>query len=225
MAPRKFMGKSIRTPARPWPRGSREVMASIWEDYLAAILQFAATSSRFQIFARQIDESAGFKEIYDNWNTLPVPARAAAWQRLMTAAREQCQAVGDNCIRCGECCTLGSPTLLTHDLPCFSRKSSLTATSIPCGPGEQVTNREGQVEPLQEERLKVREVPGSRQCWFLRAADNSCRIYETARSSAGGKIAGRSRRGLPPRPNCSAGTPVRRGAEVWELISEHQKTL
>ncbi len=121
MAPRKFMGKVHQDPGEALAKGSREVMASIWEDYLAAILQVSASSGRFKILRRQIDAAAGFKEVFDNWNTLPLAARGAAWRRLMTAAQDKHKAAAESCIRCGECCTLGSPTLLTHDLPLFQQ--------------------------------------------------------------------------------------------------------
>ena len=78
MSPRKFMGKVHEDPGEALAKGSREVMASVWEEYLSAILQISVQSGRFKILRRQIEEAAGFKEVYDNWNTLPLPARGAA---------------------------------------------------------------------------------------------------------------------------------------------------
>ena len=77
----------------------------------------------------------------------------------MTAAGERHQAVAESCIRCGECCQLGSPTLLTHDLPLFQQEILTWNDVYTLRPGEQVTTRDGQVEALPEERLKVRESP------------------------------------------------------------------
>jgi len=224
MAPRKFMGKVHQDPGEALARGTREVMASIWEDYLAAILQVSATSGRFKILRRQIDAAAGFKEVFDNWNTLPLAARGAAWRRLMTAAKDRYQAVAESCVRCGECCRLGSPTLLSDDLPRFQQEILTWNEVYTLRPGEQATNREGQVEPLKEERLKVREVPGSRQCWFYLAATDSCRIYDNRpeqcrRQNCWGDPA------RPPavaqllnRKHLFAGVP-----EIWDLIKEHQE--
>jgi Fe-S-cluster containining protein len=224
MAPRKFMGKVHQDPGEALAKGSREVMTSIWEDYLSAILQIAASSGRFQILRRQIEESAGFKEVYDNWNTLPLAARAAAWQRLMTAAKDKQLVVADSCIRCGECCTLGSPTLLTHDLPLFQQEILTLNDVYTLRTGEPATNREGEVEPLADERLKVRELPGSRQCWFFLAANNSCRIYEHRPEQCRRQNCW----GEPPRPPAVAQLLNRQHLfaevpEVWALITEHQE--
>jgi Fe-S-cluster containining protein len=217
------MGKIHQDPGEALTKGSREVMASIWEDYLTAILQVAASSGRFKIMRRRIDEAAGFKEVFDNWNTLPLPARGAAWRRLMTAAKEKHEAVAESCVRCGECCTLGSPTLLSHDLPLFQREILTWNDVYALRAGEQVTNREGKVEPLQGERLKIREVPGSRQCWFYLAATNACRIYEDRPEQCRRQNCW----GDPARPPAVAQLLGRKHLfegipEIWDLIKEHQ---
>ena len=224
MAPKKFMGKVHEDPGEALAKGTREVMVSVWEEYLSAVLQISGQSGRFKILRRQIEDAAGYKEVYDNWNTLPLPARAAAWRRLMTAAAEKYKAVEESCIRCGECCTLGSPTLLTHDLPLFQQEILTWNDVYTLRPGEQVTNREGEVEPLPEERVKVREVPGSRQCWFLLAANNSCRIYDNRPEQCRRQVCW----GEPPRPPAVAQLLTRKHLfeaipEVWDLIREHQE--
>ncbi len=224
MSPRKFMGKVHEDPGEALAKGSREVMASVWEEYLSAILQISVQSGRFKILRRQIEEAAGFKEVYDNWNSLPLPARGAAWRRLMTAVGERHQAVGESCIRCGECCQLGSPTLLTHDLPRFQQEILTWNDVYTLRPGEQVTTRDGQVEALPEERLKVREIPGSRQCWFFLAANNSCRIYENRPEQCRRQVCWNE----PPRPPAVAQLLTRKHLfegipEVWDLISEHME--
>jgi Fe-S-cluster containining protein len=224
MTPRKFKGKVHEDPGEALAKGPREVMASIWEEYLAAILQVAVNSGRFKILRRQIDAAAGFKEVFDNWNDLPLPARGAAWRRLMTAAKEKLEATAENCIRCGECCMLGSPTLLIHDLPLFQREILTWNDVFTLRPGEQVSNREGEVEPLVEERLKVREVPGSRQCWFYLAANDSCRIYEDRPEQCRRQKCWTE----SPRPPAAAQLLNRKHLfegvpEVWELIRAHQE--
>ena len=65
-----------------------------------------------------------------------------------------------------------------HDLALFQQEVLTWNDVYTLRPGEKATTREGQVTALPEERLKVREVPGSRQCWFYLAANHTCRIYE-----------------------------------------------
>jgi Fe-S-cluster containining protein len=223
MADKKFLGKIHKEPWEALAKGPREVLAAIWNDYLEEVLQVSSKSARYQILRREIESAAGFKEVHENWNTLPPESRAIAWRRLMTASRNQLMQRGDSCVRCGECCEQGSPTLLGPDLKLFQRDVLTWNDVYTLRPGEKATTREGQVTALQEERLKVREVPGSRQCWFYLAATQTCRIYEDRpeqcrRQNCWGEPP------PPPEPeellqrrHLFAGVP-----EVWDLIQEHQ---
>jgi Fe-S-cluster containining protein len=224
MADKKFLGKIHGEPWEALAKGPREALSAIWNDYLAEVLQVSPKSERYKILRRQIETAAGFKEVYENWNTLPAESRAIAWRRLMTASRNQLLERAESCVRCGECCTQGSPTLLTDDLKLFRREVLSWNDVYTLRPGEKATSREGQVTPLQEERLKVREVPGTRQCWFYLAATQSCRIYEDRPEQCRRQNCW----GEPPPPptpeellqrlHLFAGVP-----EVEELIREHQE--
>ena len=57
MSPRKFIGKVHEDPGEALAKGTREVMASVWEEYLAAILQVSPQSGRFKIMRRRIEDS------------------------------------------------------------------------------------------------------------------------------------------------------------------------
>ena len=224
MTERKFKGKIFADPWESLAKGPREVMASLWQQYLVETLQVSATSQRFKLLRREIEQAAGFKEVFANWNTLAVQSRAAAWQRLMTAARAKLQEVQDSCVRCGECCEKGSPTLLTPDLDLLQREVLTWNEVYTLRPGERVANREGEVVTLGEERLKVREVPGSRQCWFYLAATQRCRIYEDRPEQCRRQNCW----GEPARPPAVAQLLSRRQLfaevpEVWDLIQAHEE--
>jgi len=224
MADKKFFGKIHGEPWEALAKGPREALGAIWNEYLAEVLQISPQSERYKILRREIETAAGFKEVYENWNTLPAESRAIAWRRLMTASRNQLLEQAERCVRCGECCAQGSPTLLTPDLRLFQREILTWNDVYTLRPGEQVTSREGQVTPLQAERLKVREVPGTRQCWFYLAATQSCRIYEDRPEQCRRQNCW----GEPPPPPTPeellqreplfAGVP-----EVGDLIREHQE--
>jgi Fe-S-cluster containining protein len=223
MAEKKFLGKIHGEPWDALAKGPREALSTIWNDYLAEVLQISPKSERYKILRREIEAASGFKEIYESWNSLPSESRAVAWRRLMNASRNQILDRGQNCVRCGECCEKGSPALLGPDLGLFNREVLSWNDVYTMRAGEKATTRKGQVTALQEERLKVREVPGSRQCWFYMAATRTCRIYENRpeqcrRQNCWGELPN------PPAPeellqrhHLFAGIP-----EVWELIQEHQ---
>ena len=224
MTDKKFFGKIHEDPWEALAKGPREVMASIWQGYLTEVLGISSKSGRFQVLRREIESAAGFEQIFENWNTLPPESRVVAWQRLVTAARDKLRALGGTCVRCGECCEQGSPTLLTHDLALFQQEVLTWNDVYTLRAGEQVTDRGGQAIALQEERLKVREVPGARQCWFYLAATRSCRIYENRPEQCRRQDCW----GEPPRPPAAAQLLSRRDLlaavpEVWDLIREHQE--
>ena len=71
MAAKKFMGKVHQDPGEALAKGSREVMASIWEDYLTAILQVSASSGRFKILRRRSTRPPALKR----FSTTGTPCR------------------------------------------------------------------------------------------------------------------------------------------------------
>ncbi len=224
MKEKKFLGKIRQDPLEALAKGPKEVMASLWQEYLQEVLNASQKSRRFQTVRRQIEEKANFQEIYRDWNQMDVEARAAAWKGLIGAAKDVLWAGWETCVRCGECCELGSPTLLAPDLALFQKEILTWNEVYTLRPGEQVTNREGKPETLREERLKIREVPGSTQCWFYLAATNSCRIYadrpeQCRRQECWGEET------PPPAPGELLNREVilARVPEVWDLVQAHEE--
>ena len=205
MADKKFLGKIHGEPWDALAKGPREALSTIWNDYLAEVLQISPKSERYKILRREIETAAGFKEVYESWNTLPPESRALAWRRLMTASR--------NLIWNG---SKLRPVrrLLRQRQPCPAQSRS--GTLLPGSPdverrlyheGRGKGHHPGGQYALREERLKVREVPGSRQCWFYMAATQPAASMGPARSSAAARIAGANPRTRPPRRNyCNAAT-------------------
>jgi len=223
MADKKFLGKIHGEPWDALAKGPREALATIWNSYLAEVLQVSPKSERYKIMRREIEAAAGYKEVHENWDTLSPESRAVAWRRLMTASRNHLLERSESCVRCGECCEKGSPTLLIGDLRLFQHNILTSDDVYILRPGEKATNREGEVTALTEERLKVREVPGTRQCWFYLAPHQSCRIYDDRPEQC------RRQRcwGEPPDPPASPELLQRRHlfADVpamWDLIQAHQ---
>ena len=53
MADKKVLGKIHGEPGEALAKGPREVMASIWDDYLAEVLQISPKSDRYKILRRR----------------------------------------------------------------------------------------------------------------------------------------------------------------------------
>jgi Fe-S-cluster containining protein len=219
---KKFLGKIIDDPWESLAKGPREVMQSIWEKYLVEVLGASLKSGRVQKVRREIEKQANFPKIFQDWNNLSPQDRAKAWRPLMMAAKEKVQAAQDRCVRCGECCEISSPTLFALDLALFQKEILTWNEVYTLRPGEQVTSREGKPETLREERLKIREVPGSRQCWFYQAATQVCNIYENRpeqcrRQNCWGEPAPEpAPEDFLTRRTLLSGVP-----EVWDLVQAH----
>jgi Fe-S-cluster containining protein len=134
--------------------------------------------ARNRILGQEIDQAADFADVYAAWNDLSPEERAEAWRRLVAAARDRVEATREVCVRCGECCVDQSPPLLLSDLPLLEKEILTWNDLYTLRPGDLETTPEENPQPLPEERLKIRAVPGSRQCTFYQAATQSCRIYE-----------------------------------------------
>jgi len=224
MKAKKFLGKIRQDPLEALAKGPKEVMASLWQEYLQEILNASQKSGRFRMVRQQIEDKAGFQGIYQEWNNLDLEARAAAWKRLMAAAKDVLWAGWETCVRCGECCELSSPTLLAPDLALFQQEVLTWNEVYTLRPGEQVTSREGQATTLAAERLKIREVPGSRQCWFYLAATRSCRIYEQRPEQCRRQQCWAEEAQAPlPEELLTREALLSAVPEVWELVQAHQE--
>jgi len=178
MTPKRFTGKIRTDPWEALARGPREVMASIWQEYLEDLFGGGLKTARNRLLRQEIEKAAGFSEIWRDWNDLSPEERADTWRRLMIAVRAQFEASRGTCRRCGECCEHSGPTLLLSDLELIEKEILTLNDLYTLRRGDVETSQEGAPTPLQEERLKIREVPGSRQCRFYLAANRSCRIYD-----------------------------------------------
>jgi Fe-S-cluster containining protein len=223
MNPKKFTGK-IRTD--PWESlavGPPEVMVALWEEFLQEKLGAGKKSARFQVIRRRIEEAADFPRGVKGWRQMPPEERGRFWRDLMETCRHILEETREVCVRCGECCEKGSPTLLIADLPLLQQEVLKWEEIVTLPRGEQALSREERPTFLAEERLKIREIPGTRQCWFYLAATRSCRIYEHRPAQCR-----RQQCWQPPPPpapedflnrsHLFAGIP-----EVWELIAAHQE--
>jgi Fe-S-cluster containining protein len=95
--------------------------------------------------------------------------------RLLKAAYE----TRPYCIKCGECCIKGSPTLDVEDIRLFE--------SGRLGPKDVYTVRKGEIvfDTVHEqsfindkERIKIRETPGEKSCIFFQKGNRECVIYD-----------------------------------------------
>ena len=83
------------------------------------------------------------------------------------------------CVRCGECCRGGSPSLHVEDISLWSQGLLSRRELYTLRPREPVhLNIEGRLGSLPEELVKIRQRPGTGHCIFYQEEEKACRIYE-----------------------------------------------
>ena len=148
------------------------------------------------------------------------------WNQVRERLLKAAYATRAHCIRCGTCCTKGSPTLLEDDMELFSRSILKPAHLVTIRAGEPAySNQTEEVTPTQEELIKIRETSGSKTCIFYEKSGSKCTIYESRpaqcrsqecwNTGASEGIAGLSpinrKRLLEPIPS------------LWQIIQRHEE--
>ncbi len=127
----------------------------------------------------QLEQDSEFLEVARNWERLEEARRIDAWKRAVAIADKHAREVVPACLRCGECCRQGSPTLHLEDLELLKAGKMPWDALVTLRRGEPVHS------PFQEklfflldERIKVREKPGSHTCRFLEDGGSDCTVYD-----------------------------------------------
>jgi len=155
-----------------------EAFAEHWQAYiddLAAADEIKLPIERVQFEAEQ---SPMYQEVAAKWAGMTGEERAAAWPKLLEAVPEALASMSPICVRCGHCCRQGSPSLHTEDLDLLREEKIPWDVLVTLRKGEPVRGLDSD-KPfyLQEERIKLRERPGTGECVFFDAAEASCTIY------------------------------------------------
>jgi Fe-S-cluster containining protein len=129
------------------------------------------------------------------------------------------------CIKCGECCSKGSPTLTLDDVSLL-RKGKI-------GPNDVFTIRTGEVVSdnrvestlkNQEERIKIRETADDKTCIFYQKWNRQCSIYDDRPAQC------RLQECWDPKPEAFSDlSPLTRydllrdTGDIWQIIQRHDE--
>jgi Fe-S-cluster containining protein len=126
----------------------------------------------------QIEQTPAFQEVVADWDNMEGSHRLDAWKRLLLAAEGACRTILPACFQCGECCRAGSPTLHLEDLVLLQSGKIPWDQLVTLRKGEPALSPfDGRPLVLPEDRIKVREKEGLRECVFLISETDRCSIY------------------------------------------------
>jgi len=159
-------------------RSRRDFRAAI-EQALHHVLVALHVEDRFAAVRSQIREDPWFRALEQPWERLEPPARLQSWQELLDRLIRISYASRPYCLRCGECCRGGSPSLHEEDKDLWSQGLLSPRELYTLRPGEPVhMNVEGRLGSLPEELVKIRQRPEIGHCIFYQEEEKACRIYE-----------------------------------------------
>jgi Fe-S-cluster containining protein len=148
------------------------------------------------------------------------------WTQVQELLLKAAYATRPHCIRCGTCCTKGSPTLLEDDMELFSRSILKPAHLVTIRAGEPAySNQTEELAATPEELIKIRETTGSKTCVFYEKSGSKCTIYESRPAQCRSQecwntVASAGIAGVSPINRKRLLEPI---TNLWEIIQRHEE--
>jgi Fe-S-cluster containining protein len=156
-----------------------ENLKSAFREHIADILDEIHCTVNPEEIIRDIEIDADYRDLIERWNSLDYRSRRKGWNRLLSMAREIGYSKRPFCVRCGECCQKGSPTLHEEDLELIIYGILKIEDLYTLRKGEIVySSYDDDLIILSEERIKIREKEGKRECIFYDDNFKACTIYK-----------------------------------------------
>lgn len=157
-------------------RVKRDQMAVLWKQMLPPLLKAIRTKAKMGDIIKIVEEESAYREIYDKWDNLTLEEMGDAWQEIATLMSKAAYATRPYCVRCGECCTKGSPVLCEEDLHLFSdgTLSAKDVFTLRIGEFGYSPQDEKNI-VLEKELIKIKEVQDGPCIFYM---NDQCGIYE-----------------------------------------------
>ncbi|MBW2532382.1 MAG: YkgJ family cysteine cluster protein [Deltaproteobacteria bacterium] len=174
--------KQNHGPASDPTGWDRDALEAAFTAHLKTMVSEDADSAPLARVRYQALEDPACRELLAGWDELEPRERPDAWERLTEAAVTANRELLPTCIRCGTCCRRGSPTLLAEDLELVAGDLIPASALVTLRAGEPAHSPyAGSAFFLPEERIKLREKPGTSECVFFATGEGdeaACKIYK-----------------------------------------------
>ncbi len=181
------MKPHIGQPANRDPEHIRQLLASGRKQDFAIAVELALrqvlstlhVEEHFDQLIPQVRQERWYQNLESTWEILKQQVRSRQWKLLMSRLVEIAYSSRPYCVRCGECCLHGSPSLHMEDAGLVDQGILSFQQLYTLRKGERANlNLEGKLGVLQQEVIKIREKPENGQCIFYREQSRECAIYE-----------------------------------------------
>jgi Fe-S-cluster containining protein len=156
-----------------------ETFAARWREHLVTLARDHGAGLTFERVRYQAEQSPLHQRAAAEWGELSGEQRDELWSQLLDDSARNTAEPLPVCIRCGQCCRRGSPTLEVDDLELLGEERIPWRELYTMRRGEPASSpHTDQPFFLEAERIKIREKPGSSECIFLDDETGLCRIHE-----------------------------------------------
>ncbi len=148
------------------------------------------------------------------------------WEQIRAVLLKAAYATRPHCIRCGECCRAGSPTLVAADAELFVKEILTPRDVFTIREGETVySSRTGELDPSERELVKLKEKPGATVCTFYEDESRRCVIYDDRPTQCRIQECWNpdKYREIEGRPALSREALLAGTGEFWEAIAHHSE--
>jgi Fe-S-cluster containining protein len=155
-----------------------ETLKRKWMEFLKVLMEDGEVTIPQKRVQFQVEQSSTYQDILRRWPRMSESERLDTWKRLMELSEKCSRELLPACTQCGECCRKGSPTLQVEDLELLRQGKIPWNMLYTLRRGEAVRSPfEEKLFFLLDERIKIREKDGNRECAFLDGANDVCAIY------------------------------------------------
>ena len=166
--------RSVKNPAE-W---DLETLLRNVTDFIDDVVREIQTPLPVARVRYQIEQEPAYQEMLQQWSRWTGPQRLDAWKKIPEMAERAIRDVLPTCVQCGECCRKGSPTLLLEDLEILQSGGIPWEKLVTLRRGEPVRSAfEDKPAILVDERIKLQERPGVRECALFDNTTNQCTVY------------------------------------------------
>ncbi len=169
---------AAREPMSPATWSAEELRSNLAQ-HLELLVADGDSTVPIPRLVMQVGNDSFFLDTLSRWDGRDGQWRINAWRNILHLAEKFAHEVIPACVRCGECCRKGSPTLQEDDLELLRQGRLPWDQLITLRRGEPVASAD-KARPffLLDERIKIREKAGTQECVFFDPEDLSCAIYE-----------------------------------------------
>ena len=157
---------------------SLDALKKAWPQMLALFARQGHSPVDPDELVAQMQQDQKFQNLVNGWEDMPTAAQANAWDMIQDRLWEAVRESRPFCVRCGECCRLGSPALYDQDRSLLAKNVFRAADLMTLRQGETAySHRENKTVTLDRERIKLREKPDG-GCIYLSPTGDACLVYE-----------------------------------------------